>query len=591
MNNMPRLPMVLAGRTTGASRKMGKALVDTAIKRIETEIQELEDLSQKLVRGATLSTLTASLMAPRFRLQRNLKNPEAASLAKLKLILAKNLTTEFGKDHSFDTLDSVREFQSKVPIRTFDELSPYISRAAEALPGILTHEDVIGFEKTSGSSSYSKLIPYTRGFLSEIESIGAAWLGDELLRHPKLLGKQSYWAKSPHMPRSSYATKGGIPIGMRSDLEYFGPIARKFLSSLMVRPVPRSEFLHLDPETLEDRMRDWRIRTAAAILGAKDLGLLSVWSPTFLFPIFETVDLHWNEVLKKIKSPKRIKELEIVKKKFDPQKRPQEFYSLVWPHLQILSCWVDGPSQDPATRLDQIIPHKTEIEGKGLMAAEGVVTIPFSGAPDPVIAVGGHFIEFIDLEHPHRTPLLPHELKIGGLYSPVLTTSGGLYRYHLRDMLYCTGRNRNTPTLRYRGRIDKTSDLCGEDLNAAQVERAFEIAASISGFRPDFFLLAPDTSGPIGYRAFIEAYGKTKEPRAKSDIAKFIESFEKALRENEKYDAAIESRLLAPIQATNVIHGIRTWEKTLLKQGRSIGGIKLTKLDSHPNWKEVFSQN
>lgn len=557
-------------RGVTSTRAMAKALAKT--------------LAKSVFRKVTHSAYTASLLAPRQAFLKRLKNPELASNLKLKAILARNANTEFGKDHRFERIDSIAEFQSRVPIRTFDELSPYISRAADGRPGVLTEEDVVAFERTSGSSSFSKLIPYTRGFLNELETATSAWLGDMILRHPQLLGKRSYWSISPVVRRGSRATHGGIPIGMESDLEYFNPVIRTMLSALMVKP--RIGLVATDD--LETRMREWRLETAAALLEAKDLGLISIWSPTFLFPIFETIDREWDSVVPLIENRKRRLELDAIRETLEPSENEQAFYSRVWPNLSVLSCWTDGPSHDPAMRLEDLLPVQTEVEGKGLLATEGVVTIPFSGSPDPVVAVGSHFLEFLDLEQPQARPRLPHELKTGGLYSPLLTTSGGLYRYHLRDMLYCTGRNRNTPTLRFRGRIDKTSDLCGEKLDAAQVERAFEIAASITGFRPDFFLLSPEFDGPFRYRAFLELATKNGESRPRHEVQRFLEAFERALKENPHYAYALDLKQLSPIEGTLIERGIETWERHMLAQGHRLGDLKLTKLDSKYNWREIF---
>ena len=539
-------------------------------------------LAKSVFRKVTHSAYTASLLAPRRAFAKRLANPERASGLKLKSILSRNTETEFGRDHRFERIDSIAEFQARVPIRNFDELAPYISRAADGRPGVLTREDVVAFERTSGSSSFSKLIPYTRGFLNELETATSAWLGDMILRHPQLLGKRSYWSLSPVVRRGSRATHGGIPIGMESDLEYFNPVIRAMLSALMVKP----RMGHVATDDLETRMREWRLETAAALLEAKDLGLISIWSPTFLFPIFETIDHQWDAVLPLIENRKRRLELDAIRDTMEPSENEQAFYSRVWPNLSVLSSWTDGPSHDPAMRLEDLLPVHTEIEGKGLLATEGVVTIPFSGSPDPVIAVGSHFL---DLERPQARPRLPHELKTGGLYSPLLTTSGGLYRYHLRDMLYCTGRNRGTPTLRFRGRIDKTSDLCGEKLDAAQVERAFEIAASITGFRPDFFLLSPEFDGPFRYRAFLEIASKNGDSRPRHEVQRFLEAFERALKENPHYAYALDLKQLSPIEGTLIERGIEIWEKHMLAQGHRLGDLKLAKLDSKYNWREIFA--
>lgn len=544
-------------------------------------------LESRAPRLAIHGAYAASLLGPWRRFRRALAKPERANQLRLKEILSRNTETEFGLTHEFRRIDSIHEYQSRVPIRTYEELEPFIRRAIEGRSGVLTTADVIAFEQTSGASNFTKLIPYTQTFLNEFETATSAWLADLFYRRPELIGKRTYYAVSPQIHRDVQFTSGGIPIGLKSEIDYFSPLARLALGQLAIRPsltTHRASDIE-DSEKLETVLGEWRISTAAALLSAEDLGLISVWSPTFLFPVFDVIKSNWTEVAARIKDRARRTALQRHFENFRPDRQVhgmQAFLAEAWPSLKVVSCWADGASADAAVRLGHEIPDHVELDAKGLIATEGVVTIPFSGAPDPVIAVGSHFYEFIDLEHPSKRPRLPHELKVGGLYSPVITTSGGLYRYHLRDMMYCTGRNRGTPTLRFRGRLDRTSDLCGEKLNAAQVERAFEIACSLSGFRPDFFLLSPKSGRQAAYNAFIEA------TRPAFELQRFVANVEQALRKNPSYNQALELKELGPIEMIQIGKGIETWERFKLSRGQRLGAIKLVRLDTDHDWSEIF---
>ncbi|MDX9731706.1 MAG: GH3 auxin-responsive promoter family protein, partial [Bdellovibrionales bacterium] len=433
---------------------------------------------KKFAQTTLQTAYAATLIQPRHKFLQRLKAPEKASELRLRDIVNRNTECEFGRRHGFDQIRSIADFQSRVPIRSFDEYSPLIDRAARGYQKVLTAEDIRYFERTYGSFSSPKLIPYTSSLLGEIESVTAAWLGDLIFRNPALIGTKTYWASSPpSLMQQAPVTAGGIPIGATDLLGYFNQTRREFLKTFLIRPsISTSD------------VRAWRIETAAALLETKNLGFVSVWSPSFLFPILETIARSWEDVIPLVRNRERRIELDRLRDAVNPLENPRSFITHAWPKLQIVSAWADGPSSDLANRLEALIPSHTELESKGLSAVEGMVTVPFSGSNDPVIAVGGHFLEFLDLNRPKAAALLPHELKVGGLYSPVLTTSGGLYRYHLRDVLYCSGRNHLTPTMTYRGRLDKSSSLVGEHLEAAQVVRSLEIASNMVGFRPDFFL-------------------------------------------------------------------------------------------------------
>jgi hypothetical protein len=107
----------------------------------------------------------------------------------------------------------------------------------------------------------------------------------------------------------------------------------------------------------------------------------------------------------------------------------------LWPGLALISCWCDGPSAAFLPALRRWFPG-VALQPKGLLATEGVVSFPW-GTPDAgaVPAITSHFLEFIDLSRPASAPALVSDLTPGGRYSPLLTTAGGLYRYHLKDVV------------------------------------------------------------------------------------------------------------------------------------------------------------
>ncbi len=70
--------------------------------------------------------------------------------------------TFFGKEHSFSSINSIEEFQRRVPIRDYNGLLPYIERLRSGERYILWNQRVNWFAKSSGTSSNkSKFIPIT----------------------------------------------------------------------------------------------------------------------------------------------------------------------------------------------------------------------------------------------------------------------------------------------------------------------------------------------------------------------------------------------------------------------------------------------
>jgi hypothetical protein len=72
------------------------------------------------------------------------------------------------------------------------------------------------------------------------------------------------------------------------------------------------------------------------------------------------------------------------------------------------------------------------------------------------------FLEFLD---ENGRAFRVHELEPASTYTVVITTFGGLYRYNTEDRVVVTGGCNGVPCLEFRGRGDRTLDLCGEKVS------------------------------------------------------------------------------------------------------------------------------
>ena len=80
----------------------------------------------------------------------------------LKELIKVGRTTEFGKEHRFDQVNSYDEFRKAVPIRDYEAFKPYIEKVKEGKHNILWKGMPIYFAKTSGTTSGVKYIPITK---------------------------------------------------------------------------------------------------------------------------------------------------------------------------------------------------------------------------------------------------------------------------------------------------------------------------------------------------------------------------------------------------------------------------------------------
>lgn len=489
------------------------------------------DLLSRAVARAHLATLRAG--ARRFR--HAASQPATAQRRIAERLLDANRDTAYAREHRIRDLASLRA----APIVDADAMRPWWRRIEAGEENVATREPVLMMEPSGGSTGDAKLVPYTRSLLAEFAAATGPWMRD-LHEHHAIARGSAYWSISPAGAEGA-RTSGGIPVGFGDDTEYFGPVARWGLRRWLAVP----------PEVA--RIRDvpsWRAETARRLVEARDLTLLSVWSPTFLTLLMEEVERQTGES--------------------DGER--------IWPRLALISCWTDATSAGFLPALRRHFPT-VPIQPKGLLATEGVVSFPLEGQPAPILAVNSHFLEFFDLTRPGTAPVLAHELAVGRRYSPVLTTGGGLWRYHLKDVVTCVGHHLHTPLVRYEGRLDHVSDLCGEKVSLGQAERALAAAFQKLETPPRFALLAPSLEGRAHYRLFVETDGPVDTLANVADHA---------LHEAYPYRQCRALGQLGPLKGVRVRDGLAAYERVLVDHGQRAGAVKPSALDTRPRWDDAF---
>jgi hypothetical protein len=496
-----------------------------------------------------------------------LRHPEGAPAARLRGFLRANAGSALGRAHGYADIHSVRDFQERVPVMDAEALEPWVARIAAGESRVLTTAPVRVLEPTSGSTGGNRLVPFTDAFLAEMRGALAPWMADLFRARPALRGLRQYWSISPATgPRER--TPGGVPVGMEDDLEYLGTLGRAALRRVMAVPGTLARTRDLE---------EWRRRTILHLLAAEDLGLVSVWSPSFLTLLLDAVARDLPEYLGRL-PPRRA---DAIRAGLDAHGRLVG--EALWPRLQVVSCWADGPASRQLAGLRAYFPQ-TPIQGKGLLATEGVVSFPLweEASRGSIAAASSHFLEFVDLEAPGATPRLVHELQAGAVYSPLLTTGGGLARYALRDALRCTGHHGTLPLLRFEGKLDGVSDLAGEKLAPSRVEGALRDTAAALQVPLHFALLAPAESEPPRYLLFVET------PSGDAELDQLTEALDEALSADHHYGHCRTVGQLGPIAPRRVHDGWATWMRVRVEGGMRPGDVKPSSLDPWRGWEEVF---
>ncbi|MCB1331705.1 MAG: GH3 auxin-responsive promoter family protein [Maritimibacter sp.] len=378
-------------------------------------------------------------------------DPGGSQRTLLGEIVAANAATAFGRAHGFDRIDSYEAYRDAVPIRGYDGFSGWIAEMAAGAPGRLVADPPVAFERTGGTTSGGKLVPYTA---AQIESFGAAvrpMLHDLLTRVPAIGDGRLYASISP-ATRAPEVTAGGIPVGLGSDAAYLGQLAAPFARLLAVPP---------EVGAMED-IEAWRIATLAGLVEAGDLSFVSVWSPSFFTALVEALPRAADEVLPRLGPPARARLERWL------AAGPEGGTALLWPRLAAISTWTDAGSAPFAKRLAALCPQAT-IARKGVIATEGAVMVPTGEGPGAWPALTSSFLEFRD----PATGIchLADGLDPGAVYEAILTTRGGFYRYDIGDRFRCLAIEHGCPRLVFEGRSGVVSDMVGEKLDEGFVAR------------------------------------------------------------------------------------------------------------------------
>jgi hypothetical protein len=494
---------------------------------------------------------TQSNLPAYWEYHRALRNPRPKQETVLRQCLERNAETAFGRRFGFAEIRSYEEFAERVPIVEYDEMEGWIARIRKGEERVLTEDRVTHLIPTSGSSGGRKLIPFTTELQREFNAAIGAWVTDLFRQFPKAMRGPAYWSVTPVVQESK---ESKVPIGFDDDAAYVGGKRRALVEEVMAVPAAVGKVVEI---------KEFRYRTLLHLLRRRDLSLISVWHPSFLTLLLDELPNFWERLLNEIGGPRaaELNRLDLTD------------YCRLWPKLRVISCWGDGHAVTATEELHSKFPSVV-VQPKGIIATEAFVSLPFRGRHP--LAVTSHFFEFIDL---NGNVSLVDALREGERYEVVVTTGGGLYRYRLGDVVTIDGLVGKTPSVRFVGRGNSCSDLCGEKLTEQFVARC--LSKVVTNGR--FSLLAPDrTAGMPHYTLFAEG----------ELMMQCVDRLEMVLRENPHYPYARELGQLGDLKGFRISrNGYASYAARLMQNGQKLGNIKPAALSNLTGWREFFEGN
>jgi hypothetical protein len=412
--------------------------------------------------------------------------------------------TAFGRDHHFDRIKTYEDFKQFVPIRDYEELTPYIKRVIDGEENVLWPGKPTYLTKTSGTTSGVKYIPISKESMPEhIKAARNALLSyiHETGKSDFVDGKMIFLQGSPEL-----AEKAGIQTGRLS-----GIVAHHVPGYLQKNRLPSYEVNCIDDweekvdaivkETLKEDMRlisgipPWcqmyfdRLSTAAGGKKIKDI------FPNFKLYVYGGVN-------------------------FEPYRaRMQESIGFA----------IDTIETYPAS--EGFIAFQDSQKEKGLL----------------LLADSGIFYEFIPSDeyfndNPSRVSL--EDVELDKNYALIMNTNAGLWGYSIGDTVKFV--SKNPYKIIVSGRIKHYISAFGEHVIGEEVEHALMSVANELGIDIIEFTVAPQVNpleGQLPYHEWLVEFGS--EPQ---DMAAFAAKVDKALQaKNIYYFDLIDGNILQPL--------------------------------------------
>lgn len=404
--------------------------------------------------------------------------------------------TEFGKKYNFSNLFNLKSFKKTVPIHEYNDLKPYIERMMQGEENILWNEPINWFAKSSGTTSdKSKFIP-----------VSDESLQDNHFQSSKDVLSNYY----KNFPSSDLLTGKGLVVGgshqistINDDIHYGD------LSAVLMQNSPFWGQWLRTPELSIALLDEWeskieKLAQTTANENVTSLAGVPTWTLLLLKRILD------------IKQKQTIKE--------------------VWPNLEL---YIHGgvsflPYREQFEKIIGAPINYLEIYN----ASEGFIAGQECPGDDGMLLFTEHgiFYEFMPVEEygkPNPQTIGLKEVKVGVNYAPVISTTGGLWRYLIGDTIQFT--SVNPYKIKVSGRLKHFINAFGEEVIVDNADKAIALACEKTNAIVNDYTVAPVyfSDGNNGTHEWLVEFDK-----APISIKAFTQELDSALKSiNSDYEA------------------------------------------------------
>jgi hypothetical protein len=415
-------------------------------------------------------------------------DPRAAQTARLQQILTENADTVVGRQHGFSRVRTLDDWRH-VPLCDWDDIAPVVDRMVAGERGLLVAEDPIYYATTSGTTGRRKLIPVTGGFIAECRVANRVLYRTMLQAMPALVRGKRLSMRSPKTERlSARAECGSITVALGGGVDDDNlldavPTAVFSIADFSVRYAVALRFALQEPITVASAINPSTLALFAETLSTRaDVLAAAAHDGTF-----GADDALLRSASGDIVVDDAIKAALRARLRRAPQAAARLTQSAsthgrarmrdVFPMLAGLVTWKGGTSSWWLQRLRESYGDVPVLD-YGYAASEGCFGAPLStdGPGDGAASLllpHGHLVELLpEGETDGARALSLDGAEPGQRYAVVVTTSSGLYRYRMHDVVEVVGRHGSAPLAVFRHKEGTMCSITGEKLGEAHVARA-----------------------------------------------------------------------------------------------------------------------
>jgi hypothetical protein len=432
------------------------------------------------------------------------KDAEGAQEQVLRSFLTIAKGTAYGREHHFERILAAKgaqelfaAYQKYVPINDYEDLRPYVERHKNGEADVLFPGKPKLYATTSGTTKEPKWIPVTEHYYQEVYKVmNQIWFYTLIMNKPKV-----FYGKA--LSIVGKAIEGAAPDGT-----VYGSI-----SGIMQRDIPGfMEIIHTAPAAVF-HIADYKARYYSIMrMGIEhDVTLIITANPSTLVEMQTNVNEFYDEYVNDIEkgelshrfdippeirseieakltpNPKRAAELRALKAQYGSV-LPKHY----WPNMQVVNVWMCGNTAVYMKKVRDSFPTDSVFHEFSYVSSECKAGIVLkSNSLDTVCFGHKLYFEFIheseiESKNPHIVQM--NELKKGERYGMLVTTSAGLYRYNMNDLLEITGFYNEFPLLKFIQKCNGTISLTGEKLHERQYIEAVHIVEKNMQLPVKFFV-------------------------------------------------------------------------------------------------------